>query len=261
MPIEVYSNMSTYRGGGLKLKLPPGLTSNSVPFDQVMTDIISNDQPQLLPEKVGQLLDEQHLVHASVHVSVWASVHRKMGDAQGELISTKIFGWDKDGTTPTCADYVEFAEQFESKPGDKFEKLLDDVQHLSKMIELNALTAESKTKEREIKVSSTLAKIISEFDLKLGAKLAEIEAHCALQRTPTESVDGEGADAPTSEPSVEFQDHAPLFSECNERSAMARRIHLEEIGKSSNDLQGALEASVVTINFEAESATEKLSRG
>jgi len=40
---------------------------------------------------------------------------------------------------------------------------------------------------------------------------------------------------------------------------MARRVHLEEIDKSSNDLQGALEASVVTINFEAEAATEKLS--
>jgi len=39
---------------------------------------------------------------------------------------------------------------------------------------------------------------------------------------------------------------------------MARRVHLEEIDKSSNDLQGALEASVVTINFEAEAASEKL---
>jgi len=72
-------------------------------------------------------------------------------------------------------------------------------------------------------------------------------------------VDGDGADAPASALSVEFRATAALLSELNERSAMARRVHLEEIDKSSNDLQGALEASVVTINFEAEAATEKLS--
>jgi len=238
---------------------PPGLTSKSDPCDHVVADIIVNDQPQLLPAKFGTLLNEQHLVHPSIHGSLWASLYRWMGDSMGALISTKIICWNKDGAAPTSVEYADFAEQFESKPGDKFEKMLNDVHHLHRMIELNTRTVESKIKEKEISASSKLAKLISEVELKLEAKLAEIKAHCALQRTPTESVDGEDADAPTSEPSVEFRDSAALILERNERSALARRIHLEKIGKSSNDLQGALEASVVTINFEAEAATEKLS--
>mmetsp|Transcript_8596 Transcript_8596/g.20110 ORF Transcript_8596/g.20110 Transcript_8596/m.20110 type:complete len:245 (-) Transcript_8596:659-1393(-) len=244
--------MSTYRAGGMK---PPGLTSKSDPFDQVVAGVIANDQPQLLPAKFGTLLNEQHLVHPSIHGSLWASLYRWMGDSMGALISTKIICWNKDGAAPTSVEYADFAEQFESKPGDKFEKMLNDVHHLHRMIELNTRTVESKIKEKEISASSKLAKLISDADLKLEAKLAEIKAQCASLRTPTESVDGDGARAPASAPSVEFRETAALLSELNERSAMARRVHLEEIDKSSNDLQGALEASVVTINFEAESAT------
>jgi len=153
--------MSTYRAGGMK---PPGLTSNSDPFDQVVADVIANDQPQLLPAKFGMLLDEQHLVHPSIHGSLWASLCRWMGDSLGALISNKIIYWNKDGAAPTSAEYSDFAEQLKSKPGDKFDKMLDDVNHLHRMI---ARTAESKIKEKEILASSKLAKLISELDSSL----------------------------------------------------------------------------------------------
>jgi len=250
--------MSTYWGGGLK---PPGLTSKSDSFDQV-TEIITNDQPQLLPAKLGTPMNEQHLVHPCIHEAMYASLSRWMGDAVGPLISTKIFSWDKAGTASTRVEYSDFAEQFELKPGDKFEKMLDDVCMLHRLSELKTRTADSKIKEKEYSVSSKLAKLISDADLKFEAKLAEIETQCALFRTPTESVDGDGADAPASEPSVEFRDALlevnasvhlleALLSGLNERAETARRVHLEEMDKASIDLQGALEASVATINCEA----------
>jgi len=183
--------MSTYWGGGLK---PPGLTSKSDSFDQV-TEIITNDQPQLLPAKLGTPMNEQHLVHPCIHEAMYASLSRWMGDAVGPLISTKIFSWDKDGAAPTRVEYSDFAKQFELKPGDKFKKMLDDVYMLHRLSELSTRPADSKIKEKEYSVSSKLAKLISDADLKLEAKLAGIETQCAPLRTPIESVDGVGVDA------------------------------------------------------------------
>ncbi|KAJ1622715.1 hypothetical protein T492DRAFT_1060247 [Pavlovales sp. CCMP2436] len=83
-----------------------------------------------------------HLVYPCIHEAVYASHFRWMGDAVGPLISTKIFSWDKDGAAPTRVEYSDFAEQFELKPGDKFEKMLDDVYMLHRLSELNTRTTD-----------------------------------------------------------------------------------------------------------------------
>eukprot|EP00302_Diacronema_sp_CCMP2436_P033807 CAMPEP_0179987982 /NCGR_PEP_ID=MMETSP0984-20121128/3057_1 /TAXON_ID=483367 /ORGANISM="non described non described, Strain CCMP 2436" /LENGTH=155 /DNA_ID=CAMNT_0021906873 /DNA_START=591 /DNA_END=1055 /DNA_ORIENTATION=- len=155
--------MSTYRGDGLK---PPGLTSKS-DFLNLSPGLSSNcfakSEYSTLVGAAPSLSQEKILVEIS---GPTASLSRWMGDAVDPLISTKIFSWDKAGTASTRVEYSDFAEQFELKPGDKFEKMLDDVCMLHRLSELKTRTADSKIKEKEYSVSSKLAKLISDADLK-----------------------------------------------------------------------------------------------